>query len=51
MLVGRREIRDWRVEQGIFYSESGGKFARVRAPVADAPIAGDPAWGPGTRPT
>jgi hypothetical protein len=33
VLVGRREIREWRVQQGIRYSESGGVLVRVRAPV------------------
>lgn len=30
VLVGRREIRDWRVEQGIAYSGGGGRRVRVR---------------------
>jgi hypothetical protein len=33
VLVAKREIRDWRVEQGIRYSTSGGRLVRVRAPV------------------
>ena len=33
VLVAKRGIRDWRVEQGLFYSESGGRYVRVRAPV------------------
>ena len=33
VLVARREIRDWRVAQGIAYSRSGGRLVHVAAPV------------------